>query len=70
VKIEIAPSKSATKRRQIFSAKLFNQDKRLLAEIVDAPFDIATQWGRPNETDSRRSTGDQANRCVHLLRQR
>ena len=42
--IEVTPSKSTTKRRQIFSAKLFSHDKRVMAEIVDAPFDIATRW--------------------------
>jgi hypothetical protein len=41
--IEIAPSKTTTKRRQTFSAKLM-KDKHVMAEIVDAPFDIATRW--------------------------
>ena len=41
--IEIAPSLTTTKRRQTFSAKLL-KDKQVMAEIADAPFDIATRW--------------------------
>ena len=44
MKIEIAPSQRHSKRRNMFSAQLLDHQKQLLAEIVDAPFDIASRW--------------------------
>jgi hypothetical protein len=44
VKIELTPSKIKNTKQEVYSAKFVNESSELMAEIVDAPLDIATRW--------------------------